>query len=641
MRQQRGVAMGGRVRGGRVRVGRTRWSRAIWALGAVAAAAASSSAQAIERISVSSSGLEANDSSERPRMSADGRYVAFVSRASNLDAGDTNGFSDVFVRDRVLQTTERVSIGNAGQSTTSNFACDLRISDDGRYVLFGANGLDPADTDANPDVYLRDRLLGTTTWISTGNLDESYSDLDMSADGRTVVHSHGNLFAPGEISVRRLDTGQVWMLQDVAPSTGVDGRDYSSPRLSGDGRFVDYTVEHFFAGGGFAVRVERLTLATNVVTVLLSDRVNALPHETSFDGRHLLFTDFGHAGLSGSTSLWLLDTQTGALGRVDQRQIPPPIFGPPGGFGVTEGSMSADGAHVAFTTDQPMLPGDNSPWPMAFVRVVAQFGSLRADLDPAGQDAGGDSVRISLRADGLEVAFDSWGATLVPADTNNRSDVFVRAVCGAHYPDLDGDGHGASGATPTSFCLPGPAGWSVSFGDCDDTDANVRPGAAELCDGLDNDCDGTADEELAGAGYCYGGSNSSGTCIPILGVSGCLSASSPSNYTIAASSMDPQRPCLVFYGLSAIAPQPWGVGGLSNLCVSSPRQRTSIGLSTAGPSCGGAYSFDFAAWVAANPGALGMPLTPGQQMCFQLWYRDQGAPLTSSLSSAWETIVAP
>jgi Tol biopolymer transport system component len=626
---------------GVVRVGGPRRSSAVLAFVAVFTVAAEVRAQAIERISVSSAGVEANDSSERPRMSADGRYVAFVSRASNLVAGDTNGFADVFVRDRVLQTTELVSVGNAGQSTTSNVAYDLRISDDGRYVLFGANGLDPADTDANPDVYLRDRLLGTTTWITTSNLNEWYADLDLSADGRTVVHRHGTLFSPGDITIRRLDTGQVWTLQDVAPSTGVDGRDYSSPRISGDGRFVDYTVEHFFASGGFAVRVERLTLATNVVTVLLSDRNNALPHDVSFDGRHLLFTDFGFDLLSGSTSLWLFDTQTGDEQRVDQRQIPPPIFGPPGGFGVTEGSLSANGAHVAFTTDQPMLPGDNNPWPMAFVRVVAQFGSLRADLDPAGQDAGGDSVRISLRADGLEVAFDSWASTLVPGDTNNRSDIFVRAVCGAHYPDLDGDGYGASGATSTAFCLPAPAGWSVSFSDCDDSNATVRPGAAELCDGLDNDCDGTADEQLAGVGYCYGGSNSSATCLPILGVDGCLSASNPTSYTIGASSMDPQRPCIVFYGLSAIVPQPWGSGGLSNLCVSSPRQRTSIGISTAGPPCGGFYSFDFTAWLAANPGALGMPLTPGQPMCFQLWYRDQGAPLTSSLSSAWETIVAP
>jgi Tol biopolymer transport system component len=597
-------------------------------------------AQAIERISVSSAGVEANDSSERPRMSADGRYVAFVSRASNLVAGDTNGISDVFVRDRVLQTTERVSVGNAGQSSTSNIAYDLRISDNGRYVLFGANGLDPADTDGNPDLYLRDRQLGTTTWVSTGNLDEWYFDLDLSADGRTVVHSHGNLFSPGNITIRRLDTGQVWTLQDVPQSTGVDGRDYSSPRISGDGRFVDYTVEHSFASGGFAVRVERLTLATNVVTVLLSDRDNALPHETSFDGRHLLFVDFGYGVLSGSTSLWRLDTQTGDVQRVDQRQLPPPIFGP--GLGVTEGSLSADGAHVAFTSDDStLLPGDNNPWPNAFVRVVSQFGSLRADFDPAGQDTDGEAVRISLRSDGLEVAFDSWASTLVPGDTNNRSDIFVRAVCGPHHPDLDGDGYGASGATPTAFCLPAPAGWSVSFSDCDDANPAVRPGAAELCDGLDNDCDGTTDEQLAGVGYCYGGSNSSGTCLPIVGVAGCLSASNPTNYTIAASYMDPQRPCLVFYGLSAIVPQPWGVGGLSNLCVSSPRQRTSIGLSTSGTPCTGSYSFDFTAWLAANPGALGMPLTPGQQMCFQLWYRDQGAPLTSSLSSAWETIVAP
>jgi Tol biopolymer transport system component len=83
-----------------------------------------------DRVSVSTAGVEGNQSSSFPAMSPDGRYVAFQSSASSLVAGDTNGRADVFVRDRLLGTTERVSVGPGGaQAADASFPLRSRTTD--------------------------------------------------------------------------------------------------------------------------------------------------------------------------------------------------------------------------------------------------------------------------------------------------------------------------------------------------------------------------------------------------------------------------------------------------------------------------------------------------------------------------------
>jgi len=124
----------------------------------------------MERVSVDSNGLQANGESKESSLSRDGRYIAFRSLASNLVAGDTNGWSDIFVRDQITGTTERVSThtnGTEGDSNNQNAA----ISADGRYVAFTSYATTLVATDTNypyPDVYLRDRVNNTTERISLG-----------------------------------------------------------------------------------------------------------------------------------------------------------------------------------------------------------------------------------------------------------------------------------------------------------------------------------------------------------------------------------------------------------------------------------------------------------------------------------------
>ncbi|RWN65759.1 MAG: hypothetical protein EOR99_20160, partial [Mesorhizobium sp.] len=121
----------------------------------------------IQRVSVDSAGGEANAGSFFPSISADGRYVAFDSEASNLVAGDTNGARDVFVFDQQLGTTTRVSVDSAGGDANGH-SQSPSISADGRYVAFysSASNLVAGDTNGATDVFVFDQQLGTTTRVS-------------------------------------------------------------------------------------------------------------------------------------------------------------------------------------------------------------------------------------------------------------------------------------------------------------------------------------------------------------------------------------------------------------------------------------------------------------------------------------------
>ncbi|MGZ4618639.1 MAG: TolB family protein, partial [Frankiaceae bacterium] len=100
-----------------------------------------------------------------PAVSADGRYVVFTSDAANLVPGDTNDTPDVFVRDRRAGTTTRVSVSNTGAQGNGYSYNAPAVSADGRYVAFvsDAANLVPGDTNGASDVFVRDRRAGTTT----------------------------------------------------------------------------------------------------------------------------------------------------------------------------------------------------------------------------------------------------------------------------------------------------------------------------------------------------------------------------------------------------------------------------------------------------------------------------------------------
>jgi Tol biopolymer transport system component len=196
--------------------------------------------------------LENNSALYPPAISADGRYVAFLSYATNLVAGDTNGSIDVFVHDRQNGTTERVSVDSSGAQGNADCYAPLAISADGRYVAFAsdASNLVAGDTNNSTDVFLRDRQNGTTVRVSVGaggaQANSGGSSPAISADGRYVAFSSDstNLVA-GDTN----GTTDVFLRDRLAGTTervslannGSQGNGGSSaPSISSDGRVVAF-----------------------------------------------------------------------------------------------------------------------------------------------------------------------------------------------------------------------------------------------------------------------------------------------------------------------------------------------------------------------------------------------------------------
>jgi Tol biopolymer transport system component len=127
-----------------------------------------------ERVSLASDGTEGNSNSGAPSISGDGRYVTFVSYASNIVTGDTNGLIDVFVHDRQTGLTERVSVASDGTEGNGN-PFTPSISGDGRYVTFSslASNLVIGDNNGTYDIFVHDRGWDTTTTITSDTPDPS------------------------------------------------------------------------------------------------------------------------------------------------------------------------------------------------------------------------------------------------------------------------------------------------------------------------------------------------------------------------------------------------------------------------------------------------------------------------------------
>ncbi|MEE8519568.1 MAG: DUF6531 domain-containing protein [Dehalococcoidia bacterium] len=147
---------------------------------------------ATTRVSIDSSSGQGNNDSLDPDISGDGRLVAFRSSATNLVTGDTNGDFDVFVHDRQTGTTTRVSVDSAGNQGNSD-SYDPAVNGDGRLIAFRsfASNLVTGDTNGDFDVFVHDRQIGTTTRVSVdsaGNQGNSDSyDPAINGDGHFIA----------------------------------------------------------------------------------------------------------------------------------------------------------------------------------------------------------------------------------------------------------------------------------------------------------------------------------------------------------------------------------------------------------------------------------------------------------------------
>lgn len=205
------------------------------------------------RVSVSSSGREGNGDSAGVFMSVEGRYVVFASDAPDLVDDDTNGYRDVFVHDRVTKVTELVSVSSSGRPGDSNSGgFGVRghntISSDGRYVAFvsQASNLAPEDRDPEPDLFVYDRLTRKTRLISGAGPEESGGHSSISADGRFVATAEAVPVLRGgeprlltQIYVYDLWTDTTTLVS--VSSSGEEGDSHNGePEISANGRYVAF-----------------------------------------------------------------------------------------------------------------------------------------------------------------------------------------------------------------------------------------------------------------------------------------------------------------------------------------------------------------------------------------------------------------
>ena len=325
-------------------------------------------ASMIELVSLASNGAQGNDDSAgTATISGYGRFVAFSSFASNLVLGDSNNKQDIFVRDRLDGTTVRVSVNSGGTQADAD-SYSPTINADGHYVVFTSSAANLVAGDANGfhDVFLRDLNTGTTSRVSAGGLGEANNNsgsADINGIGRYVVFDS----AASNLVAGDTNNGFDIFLRDVVMG--------STDRLSVSSSEVQAIGDSFFP------------------------------------------------------------------------------------------SISADGRYVAFHSDAPnLVANDTNGVNDVFVRDVVSDTTTRVSVRSNGTQANGESDGASMSADGRYVAFISKATNLVSGDTNVKSDIFVHdMVTGATTRVSLNNGGSRGMATATSRrSAPTVATWPSS-----------------------------------------------------------------------------------------------------------------------------------------------------------------------------------
>ena len=337
-----------------------------------------------------STAVPADGESYGATITGDGRFVAFVSLASDLVAGDANSDYDVFVRDLQAGTTERVSVGAGGPDADggSTSSPNVSISDDGRFVAFESLRLLPGETSFVENVYVRDRQSNTTERVSVA-LDGSEPD----------DHS--------------------WM-----------------PSISGDGSFVAFVsaatdlVAGTTNGTIDAFVYDRQTDTTEHVSVsssgVAADDITLEVVGISSNGRFVEFSSFATNLVADDTNdafdVFVRDRQTSTTERISVA-----ADGADADNQSFAGDLSRDGRYALFASQASNVDArcDDSVGALnAFVRDRQTGETECVSLNTNGIGAGG--ITTAITDDGLEVLFWSSADDLIAEDTNNSNDVFLR-----------------------------------------------------------------------------------------------------------------------------------------------------------------------------------------------------------------------
>lgn len=265
------------------------------------------------RVSVSPAGAEGSASSAFPDISGDGRYVVYVSAANNLIAGDTEGFQDVFVWDRLTGVNSRVSLaaggGGAGGNANSGDFANVDISENGQFIVFAspASNLVANDTNGLVDVFRHNRVTGTTIRVNVGpggaqTTSNTSTDPAISSNGLRVVFTSmaSELVAGGtanrrHVYMRNIQTATTTRISvDFNGNEGAADSGVHAPAISPEGNWVS-----FDSGAQGLVAAPSTPLRNHVY---LRDLVNGVTKFCSFDTTTFPFFQEGNSH-SWSTAL--------------------------------------------------------------------------------------------------------------------------------------------------------------------------------------------------------------------------------------------------------------------------------------------------------------------------------------------------
>ncbi len=397
------------------------------------------------RVSVSSSGAQASNHSDLSSISGDGRLICFTSRASNLVSGDNNSYLDAFVRDVTLGTTRRVSLTSAG-SQIGGGCLMATISEDGRYVGFTSwgSGVVSQNQNAYQDAYLRDLILNSTSLISQNSTGQEGNQdslsVSLSGDGRyaTFPSDSTNLSLEDrnratDVFVRDRSSLETTLISNPQVSSHAND-DSLDASINFNGRFVAFTSEanNIVLGdtNNFAdVFVhDSLTGFRSWISLSSQGVVGNGPSRSpsiSGDGRYVAFESSSSNWVANdsNTDIFVRDTQAGTTTLLSVS-----MNGVPGRYNSDSPAISADGRYVAFrSTADDLVSGDTNQAADVFVRDLFLGVTRCASLGTNGTVGnGGIQSPVDISDDGRFVAFCSWANNLVPNDTNNERDVFVR-----------------------------------------------------------------------------------------------------------------------------------------------------------------------------------------------------------------------